>query len=68
MRKHFTMYEEAVSHCNCSILNFLLYEENLIFFFISAYLASYSLLSLLSMVEMSNLPFFLSSSSSYCIL
>jgi hypothetical protein len=32
-------YEEAVSHiwiCNCSILNFLVYEENFIFFFISA--------------------------------
>ena len=33
-----TIYEEAVGHiwlCNCSILNFLIYEENLIFFFIS---------------------------------
>jgi hypothetical protein len=30
--------EEAVSHiwlCNCSTLNFLIYEENLIIFFIS---------------------------------
>jgi hypothetical protein len=38
MRKYFPTYEEAVSHiwiCNCSILNFLIYEENLIFFFIS---------------------------------
>ncbi len=38
MRKYFPMYEEAVSHiwlCNCSILNFLIYEENFIFFFIS---------------------------------
>jgi hypothetical protein len=38
MRKYFPIYEEAVSHiwlCNCSILNFLIYEENLIFFFIS---------------------------------
>ncbi len=37
-RKYFLIYEEAVSHiglCNCSILNFLIYEENLIFFFIS---------------------------------
>ncbi len=36
MRKYFPIYEEAVSHlwlCNCSILNFLMYEENLIFFF-----------------------------------
>jgi hypothetical protein len=36
MRKYLTIYEEAVSHiwlCNCSILNFLVYEENLIFFF-----------------------------------
>ncbi len=38
MRKYFPIYEEAVSHiwlCNCSALNFLIYEENLIFFFIS---------------------------------
>ncbi len=36
MRKYFLIYEEAHSHiwfCNCSILNFLIYEENLIFFF-----------------------------------
>ncbi len=36
MRKYFPIYEEAVSHiwlCNWSILNFLIYEENLIFFF-----------------------------------
>ncbi len=35
---YFPIYEEAVSHiwlCKCSILNFLIYEENLIFFFIS---------------------------------
>ncbi len=39
MRKYFPTYEEAVSRiwlCNCSILNFLIYEKNLIFFFISA--------------------------------
>jgi hypothetical protein len=39
MWKYFPIYEEeAVSHlwlCNCSILNFLIYEENLIVFFIS---------------------------------
>ncbi len=38
MRKYFPIYAEAVSHiwlCNCSILNFLIFEENLIFFFIS---------------------------------
>jgi hypothetical protein len=43
MRKYFPIYEEAVSHlylCNCSILNFLIYEENLIFFFISVQHAS----------------------------
>ncbi len=37
MRKYFPIYEEAVSHiwlCNCSTLNFPIYEENLIFFFI----------------------------------
>jgi hypothetical protein len=37
MRKYFPIYEEAVSHkwlCNgCSTLNFLIYEENFIFFF-----------------------------------
>ncbi len=30
MRKYLTVYEEAVSHiglCNCSVLNFLIYEE-----------------------------------------
>ncbi len=35
MRKYFPTYEGAVSHiwlCNCSILNFLTYEENIIFF------------------------------------
>ncbi len=38
MRKYLTINEEACSHiwlCNCSILNFLIYEENLKFFFIS---------------------------------
>jgi hypothetical protein len=38
MRKYLVIYEEAVSQiwlCNRSILNFLIYEENLIFFFIS---------------------------------
>ena len=38
MRKYFPIYEEAPIHiwlCNCSILNFLIYEENSIFFFIS---------------------------------
>jgi hypothetical protein len=38
MRKYFHIYEQVVSHIwlgNCSTLNFLIYEENLIFFFIS---------------------------------
>ena len=41
MRKYFPIYEETVSPvshiyiCKGSILNFLIYEENLIFFFIS---------------------------------
>ncbi len=38
MRKYLVIYEEAVSHkwlCNCSRMNFLIYEENFIFFFIS---------------------------------
>ncbi len=39
MLKYFPIYEEAGSHKwlgNCSTLNFLTYEENLIFFIISA--------------------------------
>jgi hypothetical protein len=35
-RKYLLVYEKAVSHirlCNCSIMNFLIYEENFIFFF-----------------------------------
>ncbi len=39
MRKYFPIFEEAVSHiwlCNCSTLNFLIYEANLILFFISS--------------------------------
>ncbi len=34
-RKYLFLYEEAVSHiwlCNCSLLNFLIYEENFLFF------------------------------------
>jgi hypothetical protein len=40
MRKYFPIYEEAVSHiwlCNRPRLNFLIYEENFISFFISAF-------------------------------
>jgi hypothetical protein len=36
---HLVIYKEAVSHiwlCNCSTPKFLIYEENLIFFYISA--------------------------------
>jgi hypothetical protein len=36
MRKYFPIYEEAGRLCNCSMLNFLIYEENFILFFISA--------------------------------
>ncbi len=38
MRKYLVIYEEAVSHiwlCNRSLLDFLIYEENFVFFFIS---------------------------------
>jgi hypothetical protein len=38
MRKYLVTYEEAVSHirlCNCSLMKFLIYEENCIFFLIS---------------------------------
>jgi hypothetical protein len=35
MRKYFPIYGEAVRLCNCSILNFPIYEENLSFFFVS---------------------------------
>jgi hypothetical protein len=45
MRKYLAIYEEAVCHtvndCNCYILNFLILEENLIFFFISAVIPSH---------------------------
>ena len=34
MHKYFPIYEEVVS-CNSSILNFLIHEENLFFFFLS---------------------------------
>ncbi len=49
MRKYFPIYEEAVSHiwlCNCSTLNFLIYEENLVLFFISVYFPFYGVTSL----------------------
>ncbi len=39
MHKYFPIFDEAVSHiwiCNCSILNFLIYEEHFDFLFISA--------------------------------
>ncbi len=39
VHKYFAIYDEAVSHiwlCTRSFLKFLIYEENLIFFFISA--------------------------------
>ncbi len=38
MGKYLVIYEEAFCHkllCNCAILNFLLYEDNFILFFIS---------------------------------
>ncbi len=38
MRKYLVIYEEAGSHillCNRSLLEFLIYEENFVFFFIS---------------------------------
>jgi hypothetical protein len=38
MRKYLAIYEEAVTHiwlCDRSLLNFLIYEENLLFLFIS---------------------------------
>ncbi len=40
MLKYFPIYEEAICHillCNCSILNFLIYEENFILFFIGVH-------------------------------
>jgi hypothetical protein len=57
MHKYFAIYEEAVSHiwlCNCSILNFLICQENLIFFFISV--ISMEICSLLN-VDISNFSF-----------
>ncbi len=40
MRKYITIYEEGISHrwlCNRSLLSFLIYDENFIFFFISVW-------------------------------
>jgi hypothetical protein len=48
MRKYLTKYEVAVSHiwlCNRSILNFLIYEENFILFFISVPFISWYVLN-----------------------
>jgi hypothetical protein len=44
MRKYLTIYEEAVSYMtlNLSLLNFLIYAENFIFFFISVRLPIYA--------------------------
>ncbi len=56
MQKYFHIYEEAVSHiwlCNCSTLNFLIYEENLIFFFISVHFTG----TFITVAEMSLQPF-----------
>ncbi len=43
MRKYSVIFKEVVSHlclCNCSCLNFHIYKENLIFFFISVKMIS----------------------------
>ncbi len=48
MRKYFPIYEEAVSHiwlCNCSTLNFPIYEENFILFFYQCRVLSFSFFS-----------------------
>ncbi len=44
MRKYFPVYEEDVSHirlCNFFILNFLIYEVNFLFVFISVEIKCY---------------------------
>ncbi len=56
MRKYLSIYEGAVSHiwlCNRSLLNFLIYEGNFIFFFISA-VRGVSTLQLLNSVQSPN--------------
>ncbi len=43
IRKYLVIYEEAVSHiwlCNHTLLDFLIYEENFVFLFISVVLKS----------------------------
>ncbi len=50
MRKYLTIYKEAVSHiwlCNRSLLKFFKYEENSIFFFISACFPNFHFYSLI---------------------
>jgi hypothetical protein len=32
MRKYLVIYEESLSHCNHSLLDFLIYEENFVSF------------------------------------
>ncbi len=52
MLKYFLIYEEAVSHiwiCNCSIMNFLIYEENLICLFYQCTRTCHTLLFNLAM-------------------
>ncbi len=64
MSKYLTIYEEAVSQiwlCNCSILNFLIFEENWIFFFYQ-----FTLLEKYSQMNNGNRNFFLIFYNYFC--
>jgi hypothetical protein len=44
-RKYLVIYEEAASQirlCNCSLLDFLIWEENFVFFFIQIFMSTVS--------------------------
>jgi hypothetical protein len=61
MRKYLAIYEEAVSHirlCNRSLLDFFIYEENLVFSFISVLAKSIEYSMYLFGQKMKNTVFF----------
>jgi|688.fasta_scaffold1876314_1 hypothetical protein len=65
MHKYLTIYEEAVSHirlCNRSLLNFLIYEENSIFFYISVYTTKHIYLFLICYLQINYEQLFISHS------
>ena len=65
MRNSLTIYEEAFSLkwlCNRSLLNFLIYEENSIFFYISVYTTKHIYLFLICYLQINYEQLFISHS------